>query len=310
MASATHSPFDVAIVGGGPAGLAAALVLGRTRRRVLLLDADDPAHGVSDAVHGLFGHDGTPPFELRRTAQQQLRPYESVTVRMASVEEARQTPAGFSVAGSGTTSEAGVLLLATGMRYELPPIEGVAEVWAQGAYHCPYCHGWEVRDQPLATYGAGAAHLALLLTSLSDDVVLLTDGNSDLDPDEAERLRHAGVVIRDDPVARLEAEGDKLARVVFADGSTDARSGLFFMPSFTPSPLPAQLGCELDESGAIVIDEDGRTSVPGLFAAGDATTDKKAVVLAAAAGSRAAYAINADLARGLLPVANRSKASA
>lgn len=310
MESATDPPFDVAIVGGGPAGLAAALVLGRMRRRVLLLDSDDPAHGVSDGVHGLFGHDGTPPFELRRTAQEQLRPYESVTVRKVGVEEAHQTPSGFSVTTTGTTSEAGILLLATGMRYELPPIEGVAEVWARGAYHCPYCHGWEVRNRPLAAYGAGAAHLALLLTSLSDDIVLLTDGNSDLDPDEAEQLRQAGVVIRDDPVARLEAEGGRLARVVFADGSTDDRTGLFFVPSFTPSPLPAQLGCELDESGAIVIDEDGGTSVPGVFAAGDATTDKKAVVLAAAAGSRAAYAINASLASGLLPVAKRSEASA
>jgi thioredoxin reductase len=310
MESATDPPFDVAIVGGGPAGLAAALVLGRMRRRVLLLDSDDPAHGVSDGVHGLFGHDGTPPFELRRTAQEQLRPYESVTVRKVGVEEAHRTPSGFSVTTTRTKSEAGILLLATGMRYELPPIEGVAEVWARGAYHCPYCHGWEVRNRPLAAYGAGAAHLALLLTSLSDDIVLLTDGNSDLDPDEAEQLRQAGVVIRDDPVARLEAEGGRLGRVVFADGSTDDRTGLFFVPSFTPSPLPAQLGCELDESGAIVIDEDGGTSVPGVFAAGDATTDKKAVVLAAAAGSRAAYAINASLASGLLPVAKRSEASA
>jgi thioredoxin reductase len=304
MASAADPAFDVAIVGGGPAGLAAALVLGRMRRRVLLLDADDPAQGVSDRVHGLFGHDGTPPLDLRRIAREQLRPYESVVIRMVTVEDAGPTSSGFGVTAGGTASEAGVLLLATGVRYELPQIEGVAEVWARGAYHCPYCHGWEVRDGPLAAYGAGAGHLALLLASLSDDIVLLTDGNSDLDPDEAEQLRQRGVVIRDDPVARLEAEGGRLARVVFADGSTDDRIGLFFVPSFTASPLPAQLGCELDESGAIVIDEDGRTSVPGVFAAGDATTDKKAVVLAAAAGSRAAYSINAGLARGLLPVAH------
>lgn len=310
MTPATDPPFDVAIVGGGPAGLAAALVLGRMRRRVLLLDADDPAHGVSDGVHGLFGHDGTPPLELRRTAQEQLRPYESVIVRMATAEEARLTPSGFSVTVGGSTSEAGVLLLATGVRYELPPIEGVAEIWARGAYHCPYCHGWELRDRPLAAYGADAAGLALLLTSLSDDILLLTDGNSDLDPGEAERLRQTGVVLRDDPVARLDAEGGKLARVVFADGSTDDRAGLFFAPTFTRSPLPAQLGCELDESGAIVIDDDGRTSVPGVYAAGDATTDRKAAVLAAAAGSRAAYSINVGLARGLLPVADRSEASA
>jgi thioredoxin reductase len=310
MGRASNPPFDVAIVGGGPAGLAAALVLGRMRRRVLLLDADDPAHGVSEGVHGLFGHDGTPPLALRRTAQEQLRPYESVTTETVTVEQARVTPSGFSVVAGGTTSEAGVLLLATGMRYELPRIEGVAELWARGVYHCPYCHGWEMRDQPLAVYGAGAAHLALLLSSLSDDVVLLTDGSSDLDPDEAEQLRRRGIVIRDDAVARLEGGDGRLARVVFADGSTDDRPGLFFVPSFTPSPLAAQLGCEVDQSDAVVIDEDGRTSVPGVFAAGDTTTDKKAVVLAAAAGSRAAYAINAGLASGLLPGAGRSVASA
>ena len=301
MESANHPPYDVAIVGGGPAGLAAALIFGRIRRRVLLLDADDPAHGVSDGVHGFFGHDGTPPLELRRIAHEQLRAYESVTVRTVTVEEASATPTGFSVLADGTTSEAGVLLLATGMRYELPPIEGIAEVWAHGAYHCPYCHGWEVRDQPLAVYGAGATRLALLLSSLSDDVVLLTDGSSDLDPADTARLRQTGVVIRDDPVARLEAEGGKLARVVFADGSTDDRTGLFFVPSFTASPLPAQLGCDLDESGAVLVDADGATSVPGVFAAGDATAEKKAVVLAAAAGSRAAYSITASLAHGLLP---------
>jgi thioredoxin reductase len=305
MESATDPPFEVAIVGGGPAGLAAALVLGRMRRRVLLLDADDPAHGVSDAVHGLFGHDGAPPLELRRIARDQLRRYASVTVRMVAVEEARSTTGGFSVLAGGTISESGVLLLATGMGCELPPIEGLAEVWARGAYHCPYCHGWEVRDQPLAVYGTDAAGLALLLTSLSDDIVLLTDGSSDLELDEAERLSSAGVVVRDDPVTRLEVEHGRLARIVFASGATDDRAALFLVPSFTRSPLPAQLGCELDESGGIVIDADGRTSNPGVFAAGDATTDKKAAVLAAAAGSRAAYAINAGLARGALPITER-----
>jgi thioredoxin reductase len=295
------SRFDVAIVGGGPAGLAAALVLGRMRRRVLLLDADDPAHAPSEGVHGLFGHDGTPPLELRRTAREQLRPYESVTVRMVAAEAIRKTPGGFSVLADGEEDSAGVLLLCTGVRYELPPIEGAAEAWARGVFHCPYCHGWEVRDRPLAAYGADAAGLALLLTSLSDDVVLLTNGDSNLESDDASELEAAGVVIRDDPVARLESEDGRLARIRFADGSSDDRAGLFFAPEFTPSPLPAQLGCELDEKGSMVIDEDGRTSVPGVFGAGDATVGKAAVVLAAAAGSRAAYAINAGLAHGTLP---------
>ncbi len=295
------SRFDVAIVGGGPAGLAAALILGRMRRRVLLLDADDPAHAPNEAVHGLFGHDGTPPLELRRTAREQLRPYESVTVRMAAAEAVRKTPVGFSVLADEEEDSAGVLLLCPGVRYELPPIEGAAQVWARGVFHCPYCHGWEVRDRPLAAYGADAAGLALLLTSLSDDVVLITNGDAELEPDEQTRLEAAGVVIRDDPVARLEAEDGRLARIRFVDGSSDDRAGLFYAPGFTSSPLPAELGCELDEGGMVVIDDDGRTSLPGVFAAGDATVGKAAVVLAAAAGSRAAYAINAGLAHRMLP---------
>jgi thioredoxin reductase len=310
MQPGNGAPFEVVIVGGGAAGLAAALVLGRMRRRVLLLDAGDPAHSVSDAVHGLFGHDGIPPLELRRIARDDLRPYDSVTVRDARVEEVRPMAGRFSVLADGETSEARVLLLATGLRCELPPIQGLAGVWGHGAYHCPYCHGWEVRDRPLAVYGTNAAGLAWLLTSLSDDVVLLTNGGSELDPDEAERLRQAGVVIRETPLARLEAEGSELMRIVFLDGSSDDRAGLFLMPSFITSPLPGQLGCELNESGDIVVDGDGRTSVPGVFAAGDATTDRKSAVLAAAAGSRAAYVINAELARGLLPVGDRSGRSA
>ena len=293
-------PFEVAIVGGGPAGLAAALVLGRMRRRVLLLDADRPAHAVSEGVHGLFGHDGIKPLELRRLGREQLRPYESVTVRMVAVETVRRNDLGFVVVAGGRESEARVLLLCTGAWYEPPPIDGAAELWAQGVYDCPYCHGWEVRDQPLAVYGSDAVGYALLLSSLSDDVVLLTDG-SELEPADAAALSSVGVAVRDDRVARFESDEGRLARIAFADGSTEERSAVFVSPTVTRGALAAELGCELTDSGAVVIDEDGRTSVTGVFAAGDVAVGRKSVVVAAAAGSRAAYAIHAALARGVLP---------
>jgi len=293
--------YEVAIVGGGPAGLAAALVLGRMRRRVLVLDAGHPAHAVSEGVHGFFGHDGIPPGELRQTATEQLRPYETVTVKNAAAEHATASPGAFSLLAAGETIEAGVLLLCSGLRYEPPPLEGLAPLWSHGVYHCPYCHGWEVRDRALAAYGANAASLALLLTSLSDDVVLLVDGGADLGSDEAKLLHSAGVVVRTDRVARVGAGSSLPVRVVFADGSTDERAAIFVVPTVTPSPLVRELGCEVDGSGQVIIDADGRTSIEGVFAAGDATTDRKAVILAAAAGSRAAYVINASLARGLLP---------
>jgi thioredoxin reductase len=301
MGRAADLPFDVAIVGGGPAGLAAALVLGRMRRRVIVLDAGDPAHAGSEGVHGFFAHDGIPPLELRRIGREQLRAYDTVTVQMTEAEHVSSTPAGFSIHAGGATSEAGVLLLCCGMRYEPPPLEGLVELWPSRAYHCPYCHGWEVRDRPVGVYGTNAAHLALMLASLSDDIVLLTDGSSGLDSDEAELLRSAGVHFCEDPIARVEDGPDDGVRVVFADGSTDDRAALFVVPDTTPSPLVIELGCDV-ESGEIVVDRDGRTSVPGVFAAGDTTNDRKAVVLAAAAGSRAAYVINAALSRRTLPV--------
>jgi thioredoxin reductase len=271
---------------------------------VLLLDADDPAHAPSDGVHGLFAHDGIPPLELRRIGREQLGRYNSVTLRLAEVERVNSTPDGFEVQAGGTTSGAGVLLVCSGMRYEAPRVEGLAELWCRGVYHCPYCHGWELRDRPVAVYGGNAAHLALMMSSLTGDIVLLTDGGSELDTSEDELLS-AGVRIRADRVSRVKPASGQGVRLVFADASTDDRAGLFVMPTAAPSAFVAGLGCECDASGAIIVDQDGGTNVPGVFAAGDATNDRRSVVLAAAAGSRAAYVINAGLARRVLPVSRQ-----
>ena len=305
-------PVDAVVVGGGPAGLSAALVLGRARQRVLVLDAGRPANANTPAVGGLLAQSRMAPFDLRRAGRDQLAGHPTVEVRDGEVLDVSADGGGFAVRTDGGAVRARALVLAHGLRYDPPSLPGIEPLWGRSVFHCPFCDGWEVRDLSIGVHGNGpeAARSALVVSGWSDDVVLLTDGSADVDFGEAEQLRRRGIVIRDDPVARLEGEDGRLARVVFADGSTDDRTGLFFMPRFTPSPLPAQLGCEVDESGAIVIDDDGRTSVAGVFAAGDATTGKKAVVLAAAAGSRAAYAINAGLASGLLPGAGRSVASA
>ena len=293
---------DVAIAGGGPAGLAAALTLARMRRSVVLFDNDDPAHGVSDAVHGMFGHDGTPPHELRRLGREQLLRYESVTLVSCAVDAVTPVAGGFAVQAGASAVEVPAVLLATGMGYGLPPLDGVADVWGRGAYHCPYCHGWEVRDRSVAAYGPDAAGLALLLVSLCDDIVVFTGGIGELDADDAALLQRAGIPVRDDRVRRVEA-ADGGVLIVFEDGSAVERAAIFFMPRVEASPLGRALGCDTTESGLIHVDADGRTSVAGVFAAGDATTDRRAVVLAAAGGSRAAYAICSDLARGRLPLA-------
>lgn len=292
-------PLDVVVVGGGPAGLSAALVLGRMRRRVLVLDTDSPANVVSQGVHGFLSRDGTPPAEVRRIGREQLAPYENVECRGAAARSARRlSDGGFAVGlDDGTEVEARRLLLAHGMHYGLPDLDGVAELWGRRVFHCPYCHGWEVRDQAIAVYGRGprAVHQALMLSPLSDDVVLLGDGEPELGDEERARLARAGVSLRGGPVDRVEEHAADL-QVVFAGGATLARHALFVQPTLSlATDLAPSLGAALTEAGSIEVDETGETTVPGLYAAGDAGAPVQSVAVATGTGARAAYAINASL---------------
>jgi thioredoxin reductase len=296
--SAQH--FDVVVVGGGPAGLSAALVLGRMRRRVLVLDTEAPANAASDAMHGFLSRDGTPPAEVRRTARDQLRAYETVEYRQLAGRAARRLLAGgFEVdLEDGSEVAARRLLLAHGMRYGLPGLEGVAEAWGRYVFHCPYCHGWEVRDRAIAVYGGGdrAVHQALLLVSLSDDVVLLTDGDVELPAEHRERLAAAGVGLVDGRVERIGLDGGRL-RIAFTGRASLARHALFIQPKLAlASDLAVSLGAALTEVGSVETDAAGQTSVCGLYAACDAGSTVQSVAVATGTGARAAYAINAELA--------------
>ncbi|HEV8452347.1 MAG TPA: NAD(P)/FAD-dependent oxidoreductase [Gaiellales bacterium] len=291
--------FDVAIVGAGPAGLGAALILGRMRRKVLVLDTDAPAHAVSDGVHGFLAQDGTPPGELRAIGRDQLKPYASVQLRPLAARRARVDADDFELGlGDGTRARAARLLLAHGMRYELPDLDGISDVWARRVFHCPYCHGWEVRDQRVAVYGCSdrAVHQALLLASLTGDVVVLCEHESALAPDQLQHLSDAGIEIESRPVSRVE-EHDGALRVAFASGDELARDALFIQPRLElASNLATSLGAVLSETGTVSVDEVGLSTVPGLYVAGDAATPVQSVAVATASGARAAYAINADLA--------------
>ena len=295
-----QQPFDVLVVGAGPAGLSAALVLGRMRRRVLVLDTDAPAHAVSEEVHGFLSRDGTPPADLRRLGREQLVPYTTVELRPVAARTARRLPdGGFELdLGDGGRVTGRRLVLAHGMHYGLPDVEGVAELWGTSVFHCPYCHGWEVRDRPLAVYGCGerAVHQALLLTSLSDDVVLLCSAGPALSGAQVQLLDAAGVEVRGDEVERVEeAEGG--VRVVLAEGPPLARHALFIQPQLSlASGLAASLGADLTDAGSVSVDPTGQSSIAGLYAAGDAGTAVQSVAVAAGSGARAAYAINAELA--------------
>jgi thioredoxin reductase len=290
--------MDVIIVGGGVAGLSAALVLGRARRRTLVVDDGAPRNAPSPAAHSVFTRDGASPAELLRIARAQLAPYTSVELRDGRAVSLRRAPEGFVVGlVDGADVRARRIVLALGVRDVLPAIDGLAALWGRGVLHCPYCHGWEVRDAPWALYASGsvAMEMAPLLLQWSRDLLLCTSGPAELAPSEREALIRHGVRIIETPIRRLEG-AVALDRIIFADGHVESRRALFLRPAqMIASDLAQQIGCEQTEAGLIRIGSDHQTSVPGVYAAGDATTPVQQIVVAAASGAQAAMMLNRHL---------------
>jgi thioredoxin reductase len=295
--------YDVIVVGGGPAGLSAALLLGRSRFRVLVVDAGRPRNRMVRAMHGFLGRDGAAPGELLRAGRREVARY-GVAMLHGEVTAAKRRPGGYAVrlARSGRSSHPWLhcrrLLLATGVEDPLPPVPGLAELYGKSVFHCPFCDGWEVRDRPLAVYGrgGGAARFAIKLTRWSADVTLLTDGPSRLNAAERAALGAAGVVVRTARVAALEAARGRLVRVRFVNGSALPRYALFFgsRPRQT-CKLAAELGVRFNSKGTVLTSRKQDTGVPGLYVVGDASRDVQLAVVAAAEGAKAAVAIAADL---------------
>jgi thioredoxin reductase len=290
--------YDVIIVGAGPAGLSAALMLGRCRRRVLVCDTGRPRNAASRAMHGFLSRDGMAPAEFLRIAREQMQQYETVEMRDVEVVRAECRDGRFhATLHDGVCLAARKLLIATGVVDNVPDIPGFRELYGRSVFHCPYCDGWEVRDQPLAVYGRGARGmgLALELTAWSRDVVLCTDGPSELDAGDVARLTRNGIAVRDEPVARLEGR-DELERIEFGRGDPLARRALFFTTGQTQqSQLARSLGCEINEKGTVRTGRYETTHLSGLYVAGDASRAVQWVVVAAAEGAEAAFDINTDL---------------
>ena len=288
--------YDVVVVGGGPAGLSAGLVLGRSRRRVLICDTGKPRNAVAHASHSFFTRDGIEPAQLLQIGRDQLRPYESVQFRSVEVIDVKAQPHHFEVMfKDGERVTARKLLLTTGVIDELPDIEGFRAFWGSSIFHCPYCHGWEVRDQPLALYGNGQIgfHLTTLLRGWSNDLVLCTDGPAELDEAERKLFSKYNIPIREERIMRVEGQKGQLERIVFTDGSSLARKAIFFRPNQRQhSDLPQKLGCEIDSNGLVKVDELGQTSVANVYAAGDMSRRMQQIVQAVSSGAMAASAIN------------------
>jgi thioredoxin reductase len=291
--------LDAVVVGGGPAGLSAALVLGRARRRVLVLDTGRPANVKASSIGGLLGQSGVAPVELRRAGREQLVDLPSVELREAAVVDADATVDSVRVSLSdGSTISARALVLAHGLSYEPPALPGIEPLWGHSVFHCPFCDGWEVRDRALAVHGNGpeAVRSALVVSGWSSDVVLLTDGPAQFGDGDRAVLDAAGVRVREEPIRRLAGHDGSLDRIEFASGSFEECDALFVRTRREqPNGLAEALGCELTDGGTIVTDGDGRTDVRCVYAAGDTATESlRSVAAAIGTGSRAALAAALD----------------
>ncbi|MFC9895166.1 NAD(P)/FAD-dependent oxidoreductase [Nocardia sp. NPDC127579] len=298
-----NDAYDVVIVGGGAAGLSAALVLTRARRRVAVVRGGAPRNAPAEHMHGFLSRDGMPPGDLVTAGAAEVAGYGGELLDDEVIDAESDTGAdGFLVTlAGGRVLRARRILIATGLRDVLPEVPGVRERWGQDVLHCPYCHGYEVRDQPLGVLGgtdpgaiARAVHVTLLLGQWSPDVTLFANGMT-LTEDDRARFAARGVRVVEGEVARLVVDGG-LRGVELADGRAVGRAAIFVTPEFVGNDgLLTALGCEFDDTGWVRADRTGRTSVPGVWAAGNVVDPAAQVIVAAGAGSAAAMAINGDL---------------
>ncbi|RIL06668.1 MAG: NAD(P)/FAD-dependent oxidoreductase [Proteobacteria bacterium] len=296
--------YEVLVVGAGPAGMSAALVLGRSRRRVLVCDSGRPRNAVTPAMHGYLSRDGLPPPELRRIGREELAHYPEVAVRDEPVLEVARDAGGFvATLGCGERVRARKLLLATGVVDELPAVPGLPSLYGRAVWHCPYCDGYELADRPLAVYGKGARATSELraLTRFSRDLVVCTDGDDEFGDAERACIESVGASVRTERVVRLEPRPDGLA-IVFDAGPVVERAGLFFSTALHQrSKLAESLGCSFDEGGLIVTEDNQASGVPGVYVAGDAARSVLLAIVAAGEGAQAAFAINRELLREEFP---------
>lgn len=284
---------DVLIIGGGPAGLSAALTLSRARRSVTVVDAGEPRNATAEHMHGFLTRDGMPPGALLETARTEVRGYGAEIIE-GTVEHAAE---GFVLTlGGGTRLTGRRLLVTTGVRDVLPDVPGLRERWGREVQMCPYCHGWEIRDKRIVVLATSpqSLHQATLLSQWSPDVTLLTGKAPD--GDDAARLDVRGIRVVEGEARRVVVGDDRLTGIELADGSVLGCDAVFVGPEFVAKSGPlTDLGCEIGEDGFVKVDATGRTSVPGVWAAGNVVNPMGQVIIAASAGMTAGAMINMDL---------------
>jgi thioredoxin reductase len=292
------SDYDVAVIGGGAAGLSAALVLSRARRKVVVLDAGMPRNAPAAAMHGYLSRDGLPPGELLAAGRAEVISYGGEIVAGTAISLVRDDRGDFTVVlADGQQVTARRLMVTTGLRDELPEIPGLLDRWARDVLHCPYCHGHEVRDRRLGVIGwlPGAVRYAQIVRQWTHDLIYFAPPDALTDAERTE-LAARGIGVVEGTIEQLVLDDDRLCGVQLADGRVVPRDALFVPPRFVPnSRLLLDLGCDADDDGWITVDGTGRTTVRGVWAAGNNVDPRAQVITAAGAGSAAAIAINADL---------------
>ncbi|MGN6576037.1 MAG: NAD(P)/FAD-dependent oxidoreductase [Nocardioides sp.] len=289
--------YDVAVIGGGAAGLSAAMVLSRARRSVVVVDGGEPRNAPATHMHGFLSRDGMPPAELLAAGRREVQHYGGELIA-GRVKDACRDGAHFRLTSDeGVTMGSRRVLVATGLRDELPDIAGLRDRWARDVLHCPYCHGHEVRDRAFGVLGwsAEGARYAQIVRQWSRDVVMFAAPGL-LSEDEREQLTAREIGIVEGRVAQVVVRDDALHAVALEDGRSVARDVVFVPPRFVPNnQVLADLGCSIDDGGWVVTDDTGRTTVSGVWAAGNVRNPRAQVITAAGEGSAAAIAINADL---------------
>lgn len=290
--------YDVIIIGGGPAGLNAAMILGRSRRKVLLFDSGEPRNRWSRSMNGFLSSDGVNPADFIRKGREELKKY-SIQVIDHPVTDATYSKGTYVVESSeGHVYHSRKLLLATGLKDTLPEVEGIEELYGKSVHHCPYCDGWESRDKAIAVYGKDRSGIgqALAMKNWSDDVTLYTDGTRKLNNKDMELLDLNGVKVCTDAIARVQGEDGMLQHIVLRNGELRPQEALFFSgETKQQSDIGRQLGCEFTGKGVIKTRRLQQANIPGLYVAGDAARDMQLVIVAAAEGAKAGVAINMEL---------------
>jgi len=295
----TEAVYDVVVIGAGPAGLSAALNLARARRRVLVLDSNRPRNAATLKSHGYLSRDGISPLELRKLGREELEAYPEASYEKVAVTSVDRSDTGFVVTAGAKTWEAHRILIATGLTEVMPVLPSLRTFYGTSVHSCMECDGYEYADRPIALIGEtdDLAYRATLLSQWSRDLIVFTNGTAALSTEEEVALAGRGVRVDRRPVADLSGDRTGLTGITLSDGETVPREGAFIRPVYAPKlDYVAALGLETDDDGTLVINAVGRTSVPGVYAAGDSTAPgPQQLIVAAGAGGRVAAAINRDL---------------